>query len=126
MKKTWIPERGGSLAEAMKGINLLYVQHYRRRYGYMGYFWQDRQRKILISMDHYHIVCGSYVELSPVRAEIVRDPKEYRWSSYKDFVSGMISERGAMEENLFHINKECLNRMVQRIYEAVISVLARF
>ncbi|MGQ9778101.1 MAG: transposase, partial [Thermodesulfobacteriota bacterium] len=37
-------EKGGSLAEVMKGINLSYAQYYKRRYKHIGYFWQDRYK----------------------------------------------------------------------------------
>lgn len=74
--------RAGSLSGFMKGINLCYVQHYKRKYGHVGHFWQDRYKSILISKDDYLLACGSYVELNPVRARMVDDPREYRWSSY--------------------------------------------
>lgn len=81
-------EKGGSLAEIMKGINLSYVQHFKNRYRHIGHFWQDRYKSILISKDDYLLACGSYVELNPVRARIVEDPKEYRWSSYNAYAYG--------------------------------------
>jgi putative transposase len=81
-------EEGGSLAETMKGINLSYAQHYKRKYDHIGHFWQDRFKSILISKDQYLLACGSYVELNPVRAGIVKDPKDYRWSSYQAYAYG--------------------------------------
>jgi len=81
-------EKGGSLAEIMKGINLSYAQHYKRKYDHIGHFWQDRFKSILISRDQYLLACGSYVELNPVRAGIVKDPRDYRWSSYRAYVYG--------------------------------------
>lgn len=76
-------EEGGELSQIMKGINLSYAQHYKNRYKHTGHFWQDRFKSILISKDEYLLACGSYVELNPVRARMVGDPKEYRWSSYR-------------------------------------------
>ena len=81
-------EEGGNLAEIMKGINLSYAQYYKRRYDHVGHFWQDRYKSILISKDQYLLACGSYVELNPVRAGLVRDPKDYRWSSYLAYAYG--------------------------------------
>ncbi len=81
-------ERGGSLAELMKGINLSYAQYYKGRYKHIGHFWQDRYKSIIISKDDYLLVCGSYVELNAVRAKIVGDPKDYRWSSYNAYAYG--------------------------------------
>lgn len=81
-------ERGGSLSEIMKGINLSYVQYYKNKHGHIGHFWQDRYKSILISKDDYLLACGSYVELNPVRARIVDDPKDYKWSSYNAYAYG--------------------------------------
>jgi len=71
-------EAGGSLSEIMKGINLTYAQHYKRRYSHTGHFGQDRYKSIIISKDEYLLACGSYVELNPVRANMVDDPMKYQ------------------------------------------------
>lgn len=81
-------EKGGSLAEIMKGINLSYAQYFKGRYRHIGHFWQDRYKSIIISKDDYLLACGSYVELNPVRAKVVDDPKDYRWSSYNAYAYG--------------------------------------
>jgi putative transposase len=81
-------EDGGNLSEIMKGISLAYAQHYKRRYGHTGHFWQDRYKSIIISKDDYLLACGSYVELNPVRAKIVDDPMKYPWSSYRVYAHG--------------------------------------
>lgn len=81
-------EGGGSLSEIMKVINLAYAQHYKRKYRHTGHFWQGRYKSIIISKDGYLLACGSYVELNPVRAKIVEDPKDYTWSSYRVYGYG--------------------------------------
>ena len=83
-----VTEHGGDLSQIMKGINLSYVQYYKSRYEHIGHFWQDRYKSIIISKDTYLLACGSYVELNPVRASIVVDPKDYRWSSYNFYAYG--------------------------------------
>jgi len=81
-------EKGGGLAQIMKGINLSYAQSFKGRYRHFGHFWQDRYKSILISKDEYLLACGSYVELNPVRAGVVEDPKDYKWSSYSSYAYG--------------------------------------
>jgi len=68
-------EKGGSLAEIMKGTNISFAQRNRNRYDHTGHFWQDRYKSILISKDQYLLACGSYVELNPVRAGLLRPPE---------------------------------------------------
>lgn len=53
-----------------------------------GHLFQDRYKSIIISKDNYLLACGSYVELNPVRAKMVEDPKDYRWSSYRVYAYG--------------------------------------
>jgi putative transposase len=79
---------GGSLSQIMKGLNLSYAQYYKKKYDYQGHFWQDRFKSIIISKDNYLLACGSYVELNPVRAGIVRNPGHYKWSSYRSYAYG--------------------------------------
>jgi putative transposase len=81
-------EKGGNLSQIMKGINLSYAQYYKAKYKHVGHFWQDRYKSIIISQDIYLLACGSYVELNPVRAGLVKDPKEYPWSSYNALAYG--------------------------------------
>jgi putative transposase len=81
-------DKGGKLPEIMKGINLSYAQYFKSKYRHIGHFWQDRYKSIIISKDNYLLACGSYVELNPVRARVVEDPKDYRWSSYNVYAYG--------------------------------------
>lgn len=63
-----------NFSEFMKRLNLAYFHYYRIKYGWKGHFWQDRFKSKLISQDDYLIQCGKYIELNPVRANIVSDP----------------------------------------------------
>ncbi|MDY6845462.1 MAG: hypothetical protein SVW57_15395 [Thermodesulfobacteriota bacterium] len=45
--------------------------------------WKGRCKSSHIKVDEYLLACSRYVELNPVRIGIVKDPGEYRWSSYR-------------------------------------------
>ena len=87
---------GGTLAQIMKGINLTYAWHYKKKYQHVGHFWQDRYKSIIVLEDAYLLSCGSYVELNPIRAGMVRNPQDYPWSSYGCYASG----KGKLEVEL--------------------------
>jgi putative transposase len=95
-------DKGGRLSEIMKGINLSYAQYFKSKYRHIGHFWQDRYKSIIISKDDYLLACGSYVELNPIRARVVEDPKDYRWSSYNVYAYGkkdtMVDEHPIYQE----------------------------
>jgi putative transposase len=71
------------LSKLMKRINLLYYNHYRRKYNYAGHFWQDRFKSILVSKDEYLLACGLYIEGNPIRAGLVKIAEDYPYSSFK-------------------------------------------
>ena len=72
----------------MKKLNLAYFHHYKREYGWVGHFWQDRYKSQAVGKDAYFIQCGKYIELNPVRASIVENPEDYKYSSYNYYAEG--------------------------------------
>jgi len=74
-------KNGAVLGNLMKGLNLSYAKHFRRKYGGIGYLWQGRFKSFIIQDGKYILECGRYIELNPVRAGIVKNPEKYPWSS---------------------------------------------
>ena len=77
------------LSNFMKRLNLKYFYHYRKRCNYVGHLWQDRFKSKLIDKDEYFIQCGKYIELNPVRANMVNMPEDYLCSSYRYYSLGL-------------------------------------
>ena len=92
--------RDTELSKLMKRINLKYYNHYKRRYGYCGHFWQDRFKSLLIDRDEYLLACGLYIERNPVRAKIAKTAEEYKYTSYKVYAYG--EKDGVTEEDPFY------------------------
>ncbi|MBK5969656.1 MULTISPECIES: transposase [Thiorhodovibrio] len=64
-------------------IGRRYVQTINKTYRRTGTLWDSRYKSSLIQTDTYLLRCQRYIELNPVRADMVRDPGEYAWSSYR-------------------------------------------
>ena len=77
-----------NLSRFMKRLNLAYYNHFRKKYGYAGHFWQDRFKSLLISRDEYLLACGLYIERNPVKAKMVESPRLYKHSSYNYYAYG--------------------------------------
>lgn len=45
--------------------------------------WEGRYKASLIDSDGYALLCYRYIELNPMRADMVKHPSEYPWSSYR-------------------------------------------
>lgn len=76
------------LSRLMKRLNLYYYNSYKKKYGYIGHFWQDRFKSLLIARDEYLLACGLYIERNPVRARMVDSAEKYLHSSYKYYAYG--------------------------------------
>ncbi|MCB2173782.1 transposase [bacterium] len=72
-----------SLAALMKHVAGSQTRYFNARFNRSGSLWEGRFHSTPINNDRYLLACCRYVELNPLRAGIVRDPVEYRWSSYR-------------------------------------------
>ena len=60
-----------------------------------GTLWESRFKSVLVEGSGEALMAmAAYIDLNPVRAKVVEDPKDYRWSGYGEAVGGRrISER---------------------------------
>jgi putative transposase len=71
-----------AISNTMKVVGSRYAQSMNRRYQRTGTLWEGRHRPSLIDSARYLLTCYRYVELNPVRANMVSQPGDYAWSSY--------------------------------------------
>jgi hypothetical protein len=48
--------------------------------------FQDRYKSKIIRDDKHLLEASRYIHLNPVKADIVKNPEDYQWSSYRSFV----------------------------------------
>jgi hypothetical protein len=60
----------------------LYTQKFNGRYRESGHLFQGRYKAILVQKDSHLLELTRYVVLNPVRAGMVGQPENWRWSSY--------------------------------------------
>lgn len=77
------PMQDNSLSKAMQSVGRVYVQQFNQLYRRTGTLWEGRYKATLIDSNQYLLACQRYIELNPVRAEMVAHPAEYPWSSYR-------------------------------------------
>ena len=82
------PETRSGLGELMKRLGQRYVQYINRTYQRTGTLWEGRFKSCITQDDQYVLSCYRYIELNPVRANIVSHPAEYAWSSYRSNAQG--------------------------------------
>lgn len=85
------PRTPRSPSHLMKSLGERYVRYVNRRYGRSGTLWEGRYRSSLVDRVRYLLICHRYIELNPVRANMVKHPSHYRWSSYRTNAHGEAS-----------------------------------
>lgn len=73
----------GAVSRMMQRLGRRYVVYFNARYRRTGTLWEGRFKSSLVDSSRYLLTCYRYIELNPVRAAMVTDPAEYRWSSYR-------------------------------------------
>ena len=82
------PATGAGISRVMQSVGRRYVQYINYTYKRTGTLWEGRHKASLIQRRHYLLKCYRYIELNPVRAGMVDQPGEYRWSSYRSNAEG--------------------------------------
>jgi len=72
-----------NLSKGMRQLNGLYTQRFNKRHQRVGHLLQGRYQAILVDKENYLLTLCRYIVLNPVRAKIVKDPQDWRWSSYQ-------------------------------------------
>lgn len=78
------PQADDSLSRCMQFLGCRYVRYFNRAYQRTGTLFEGRFKSCLVQQSDYFLVCLRYIELNPVRARMVENPADYRWSSYRN------------------------------------------
>lgn len=75
-----------NLSQGMRQLNGVYTQHVNRTHGKAGHVFQGRYKAILVEKDSYLLELARYAVLNPVRAGMVKDARDWPWSSYRAMI----------------------------------------
>jgi putative transposase len=76
------------IADTAQSLHERYAVYFNAKYGRIGTLWTNRPTAKPIDTERYWLTCLRYIEQNPVRGKIVREPGEYRWSSYRAHAFG--------------------------------------
>ena len=86
------PRKENAISRMMQSIGRLYVRYYNHTYQRSGTLWEGRFKSCLVQSERYLLELYRYIELNPVRADMVDEPSDYSWSSYAINALGVESE----------------------------------
>ena len=80
------PKTEDGLPQMMQAVGRRYVRWFNDAQGRSGTLWEGRYKSTLVQTDRYLLACMAYIDLNPVRAGMVAQPREYAWSSHGHYV----------------------------------------
>jgi len=76
----------GNLTAILHHVNTGYTNFFNTKWKRIGHLFQGRYRALLVEKDSYGVELSRYIHLNPVRAELVKTPSNYPWSSYRAYL----------------------------------------
>jgi len=76
------------LSRYVKEVKERFTRWYNRKHQRVGTLWSGRFKSVLVENGEALRTMAAYIDLNPVRAGIVEDPKDYRWCGYAEAVAG--------------------------------------
>jgi REP element-mobilizing transposase RayT len=78
----------------MKLLKQRFTQWFNKQQGRRGTLWEERFKSVLVDgAGEALATMAAYIDLNPVRAGLVDDPKDYRWCGYAEAVAGKRAAR---------------------------------
>lgn len=82
-----------NIAPLMRDLMSKYVLWFNKKYNRTGRLFEERYKDIIIDKNLYSLRLTKYIHLNPVKAKIVKSPKDWLWSSYRLYFSEAESRR---------------------------------
>jgi putative transposase len=83
------PDSGQSLSRILQSLTVAHTGRYHRQHRTVGHVWQGRFKSPVIQDDGHLLVVLRYIEANPLRAGMVTELKDYRWSSFPAHAYGV-------------------------------------
>lgn len=86
-----------NLAEFVKTLKQRMTMAYNKRHNRIGTLWTERYKSVLVEGEREALMAiAAYIDLNPVRAGLVSDPKDYRFSGYGEAMGGSKAARAGL------------------------------
>lgn len=76
------------LSSFVKELKERFSRWFNKHHSRRGTLWMDRFKSVLVEDGEALRTMALYIDLNPVRAGIVADPKDYRWTGYGEAMGG--------------------------------------
>ena len=76
-----------SISKLISKVCTSYAKYFNKKYKRVGHIFQDKFKAVLVEGNPQLMWTSAYIHMNPVKDGLVKNPSQYEWSSYNDFVS---------------------------------------
>ena len=116
------PNVENSISKMMQALGRRYVRFFNNHYRRTGTLWEGRFKSCLIEEENYLLQVYRYIELNPVRAGMVKEAQEYKWSSYQTNALGKESGLCTPHPLYLRLGNDTATRLVeyQKLFDIIL------
>jgi putative transposase len=113
------PSTQEGLSKMMQSIGRSYVLRFNKRQGRSGTLFEGRFRSALVQSERYLLACMAYIDLNPVRAQMVAQAQDFAWSSYAHYSGGLSDRLITPHPHFFNLGNTPFSR--ERAYQELVQ-----
>lgn len=114
-----INEKEDSLSRIMQRLSISYAGYFNRKYTRIGHLFQDRFKSEPVEDDRYLLAVIRYIHQNPVKAGIVKRVRDYKWSSYGEYL-------GVNDEQIKIIDRTYILGMFHSDEEKAVELFTKY
>lgn len=121
--KAQYTHRMHDLSEFDKTLKQRFSQSYNARHRRRGTLWEERFKSILVQDSQGALsAIAAYIDLNPVRAGIVSDPRDYRFCGYGEAIGGSRQARQGLAGVMLSLGRDGAWQQIQALYRQFLYV----
>lgn len=109
-----------SIDKIMQVLQTGYTMYFNRKYNHVGHLFQGRYKSFLVDKESYLLELVRYIHLNPVRAGIVSDPIEYKWTSHIAYLDAKHKFNKIIDRSYILANLSGNRQKQEKIYQEFI------
>ena len=111
------PKSADTISSLFQSIGRQFVPYINKTYRRRGSLWEGRHKGNILESKAYLLACMRYIEMNPVRAGMVEQPAQYRWSSYATNALGV--DNAIIKPHEIYLSLGKTPEMRQKVYQAL-------
>lgn len=105
-------KRGKGISKYIGKISNSHAKFFNNKYNRQGRLWQDKFKNVLVDSDEQLLHLTRYIHLNPTTAGLVKDPGQWIYSSYNEYINNNPKIKICNFKNLIEINPKKYKKFV--------------